>query len=72
MHKTLRSWVVVADSARAQLFIPNEDETSLNQSELPGLVRVEVGHHSSDVGSDAPGRSFGSAGGGVRQHRAAP
>ena len=66
MLKSIRTWVVVADSGRAQLLIPDEDETQLFPADLPGLSSLDVSHHARDVTSDRPGRSFGSAGGGVR------
>jgi protein required for attachment to host cells len=66
MRKRIRSWIVVADSARAQVFETDEEQTRLIQRELTGLPEQEVAHYSRDLGSDRPGRNFGSAGGGVR------
>jgi protein required for attachment to host cells len=66
MPKSTRTWVIVADGAVARLFVPNDDETALVESKLPGLHASELHAHARDVNSDAPGRSFASAGGGTR------
>jgi protein required for attachment to host cells len=66
MKTHLRTWIVVADSARARLFMPDEDETRLCPMELPGLSDIEVHRHGRDVESDRPGRSFASSGTGRR------
>jgi protein required for attachment to host cells len=66
MTKNIRTWVIVADSGRAQLLIPDEDETQLLPADLPGLSAVDVSRHARDVKSDRPGRSFSSERGGVR------
>lgn len=65
MTKTKDTWVVVADSGRARLFIVDEHVTGLIPAELSELS-VEVHHHARDLKSDHPGRSFSSAGGGAR------
>ena len=64
MPKHIRTWVVIADSARAQLFVLDEDETRLIPAELPGLADVSVSRHARDVLSDRPARSFSSGSGG--------
>jgi protein required for attachment to host cells len=66
MPKSTRTWVIVADGAVARLFVPNDDETALIEGKLPGLHASELHTHARDVNSDHPGRSFGSAGGGIR------
>ena len=66
MRKHIRNWVLVADSARAHLFVPNEDETDLTARELVGIPTAEASHFSRELASDRPGRSNSSAGGGVR------
>lgn len=66
MPRKLRTWVVVADSARAQLLIPDQDNATLHPADLPGLLSSELDRHARDVTSDRPGRSFNSSGDGVR------
>jgi protein required for attachment to host cells len=66
MRKIVRNWVVVADSGQAHLFATDENETRLIPLELPGVPVAEVAHHARDLASDRPGRSFSSAGGGIR------
>jgi protein required for attachment to host cells len=66
MRKTVHTWVVVADSGQAHLFAADEDETHLIPLEVPGVPAAEPPHHARDLTSDRPGRSFSSAGGGVR------
>ena len=61
-----RTWVVVADSGRAQLFVPDEDKTRLVQRDLPDFEPPSISHYAREVISDRPTRSFSSAGGGVR------
>jgi protein required for attachment to host cells len=65
MTKTKDTWVMVADSGLARLFIADEHVTGLIPAELPELS-VEVHHHARDLKSDRPGRSFSSSGGGAR------
>ena len=66
MRNRLRNWIVVADSARAQLFETDQEQTRLIPRELTGVPAREMAHYSRDLGADRPGRNFGSAGGGVR------
>ena len=66
MRKILHTWVVVADSGQAHLFATDESETRLIPIEVPGVPATEIAHHARDLASDRPGRSFASAGGGVR------
>jgi len=65
MSKRVRTWVLVADSARARLFTANEDETELLPAALPGVVPAPH-RHARDVKSDRPGRTFSSASDGPR------
>ena len=64
MRKHIRSWVVVADSGQAHLFATDHEETRLIPLELPG--GSVPAHDSAELSSDRPGRSFSSAGGGLR------
>lgn len=66
MPKNIRTWVVVADSGRAQLLVPDEDVAHLLHADFPGLPAAELNRHARDATSDRPGRSFTSAGGGLR------
>lgn len=61
-----KTWVVVADGAHAQLFVPDKDATTLEPASLDGLEAAGLHRHASDVGSDKPGRTFSSASGGPR------
>ena len=61
-----RTWVVTADSARAHLFIYDDSTDQLRSGELAGLPPYGDRIQSHTTKSDRPGRSFGSAGGGVR------
>ncbi|MGR8947978.1 MAG: host attachment protein [Gammaproteobacteria bacterium] len=55
-----RSWIVVADSARARIF---ESDTSAGKfEELTGLVHEQSRSRGSDLTSDKEGRSFDSRG----------
>lgn len=66
MPKSTRTWVVVADGAVAQLFVPNTKATALVCTSLPRLASAATHRHARDLKSDRPGRSFSSAGGGTR------
>jgi len=64
--RTIPTWVVVADSAKALFFALESDNgtRSLRRAAEPMASHIE--RHSGDLKSDKPGRKFGSAGGGVR------
>lgn len=66
MHKTLRTWVVTADSARAQLYMYDHSTDGLHAAALSGLPSDEQRIQSHTEKSDHPGRGFASSGGGVR------
>ncbi len=55
-----RTWIVVADGARAQIFLNNGSGTGLEPA-LPQAL-VADNRPSGDITSDRPGRSFDSAG----------
>jgi len=57
-HK--KTWIIVADGARAQVFINSGPGSGL-ESALPQAL-VADNRPSGDIGSDRPGRSFDSAG----------
>jgi protein required for attachment to host cells len=64
--KRKRTWIVVADGARARFFRENDDRTGLVPALASDLVGAEVHGRSSDLKSDRPGRTFTTAGGGTR------
>lgn len=66
MHMPKHTWVMVADGAHAQLFVPDDEATTLVPAELPGLTEVEIHDYAKDTASDRPGRTFSSSSGGPR------
>lgn len=64
--KKLRTWIVAVDGARAHLFIQNDSGGNWLPAQLRGLPDSEDHVQSHTEKSDRPGRSFSSAGGGVR------
>lgn len=66
MRKQKRTWIVVADGARARFFSPVEDGKTLVPARTADMVSPESRRHTSDLVSDKPGRSFSSARGGLR------
>ena len=60
-----KTWVVVADGARARFFRPDE-ETSKLVPTLGDLVAPQSRQRPRDLKSDKPGRSFSSSRSGVR------
>ena len=66
MHKNIRTWVVAADSARARLYIHDDDIDALQAAELAGLPPPEDRVQGHTEKSDRPGRSHGSSSDGVR------
>lgn len=57
-----KTWVVVAENSRARIFLMKNTGTPLE--ELADLQQVESRLHERDLGSDRPGRTFDSHGGG--------
>lgn len=72
MRKQKRTWIVVADGARARFFSPAEDGKTLVPARTADLVSPESRRHTRDLVSDKPGRSFSSARGGMRHSFEAP
>ncbi|HYM32204.1 MAG TPA: host attachment family protein [Candidatus Cybelea sp.] len=64
--KRKRTWIVVADGARARFFRENDERTGLVPALASDMVGEEVHGRSADLKSDHPGRAFASAGGGTR------
>jgi protein required for attachment to host cells len=63
MAKHRRTWVVVADGARARFLTPNEEATGLVPAVAESLASNEAHGFARDLKSDKPGRSFNSVGG---------
>lgn len=72
MRKQKRTWIVVADGARARFLSPAEDGKTLVPARTADMVSAESRRHTRDLVSDKPGRSFGSSRGGVRHSFEAP
>ncbi|MDP1964452.1 MAG: host attachment protein, partial [Reyranella sp.] len=66
MAKRLRTWIVVADGARARFLAPSDDRSKLVPARNADMVALESRGHAHDLKSDKPGRSYSSARGGVR------
>lgn len=66
MAKHSRTWIVVADGARARFFEPSVDGRKLVPARPADMVMPESRGHERDLKSDKPGRVFSSARGGVR------
>jgi len=64
--KRPRTWVVVADGARARFFVPSEDASKFVAARQADLVAPDSHGHSRDLKSDKPGRSYASSRSGVR------
>ena len=58
----VKSWIVVADSARTRIF--DADSRSRKLTEIEGLVHPQGRAHEQELSSDRPGRAFDSVGGG--------
>jgi protein required for attachment to host cells len=66
MAKRPRTWIVVADGARARFFEPSVDGRKLVQARPVDMVMPESRGYDRNLKSDRPGRVFSSARGGVR------
>ncbi len=60
------TWIVVTDASRAQFFALRHADGIRTMEEAAPTMASHLADHSSDLKSDRPGRSFSSAGGGVR------
>lgn len=56
----LKTWVLVADRARARFFLATTPKGPL--TELEDLIQPEARNHERDLTSDRPGRAFDSGG----------
>jgi protein required for attachment to host cells len=66
MRKQERTWIVVADGARARFFSPAEDGKTLVPARKADMVAPQSRQHTRDLVSDRPGRSFSSSRAGQR------
>ncbi len=64
--KRPRTWIVVADGARARFFVQSEDADKFVAARQADLVAPESRGHARDLKSDKPGRSYASSRGGMR------
>lgn len=64
--KRPRTWIVVADGARARFFVPSDDGKKFVAARQADMVAPESRGHARDLKSDKPGRSFASSRSGVR------
>lgn len=66
MQRQKRTWIVVADGARARFFSPAEDGKTLVLARTADMVAPQSRRHTRDLVSDRPGRSFSSSRAGQR------
>jgi protein required for attachment to host cells len=66
MRKQERTWIVVADGARARFFSLAEDGRKLVAARTADMVAPQSRRHTRDLVSDRPGRSFSSSRAGLR------
>ena len=64
--KRRRTWIVVADGARARFFVPSDDGKRLVAARHADMVAPESLGHARDLKSDKPGRSYASSRTGAR------
>ena len=64
--KRLRTWIVVADGARARFFTASEDGRKLVPARAADMVAPFNRRPARDLKSDKPGRSYSSSRSGVR------
>ena len=61
-----KTWIVVADGARARFFRPDEESAKLLPTGMADLVAPQSQQRPRELKSDKPGRSFSSSRSGVR------
>jgi protein required for attachment to host cells len=64
--KRIRTWIVVADGARARFFTASEDGSKLVPAGSSDMVAPSSRRPARDLKSDKPGRSYSSSRSGVR------
>ena len=64
--RPIKTWIVVADGARARFFRPDEETAKLVPAGVPDLVAPQSRQRPRDLKSDKPGRSYSSSRSGVR------
>lgn len=65
-RKRIRTWIVVADGARARFFTADDDSGKLVPARTADMVAPLNRRPARDLKSDKPGRSYSSSRGGVR------
>jgi protein required for attachment to host cells len=65
-RKRIRTWIVVADSARARFFTVSDDPAKLVPARAADMVAPLNRRPTRDLKSDKPGRSYSSSRSGVR------
>lgn len=66
MAKPSRTWIIVADGARARFFMLSDDARKLVPATNSDMVAPESRGYAHDLKSDKPGRSYSSSRGGMR------
>lgn len=64
--KRPRTWIVVADGARARFFEPSDDGKKFVAGRQADMVSPESRGHARDLKSDKPGRGYAAAGANAR------
>lgn len=64
--RPIKTWIVVADGARARFFRPDEERGKLAPAGLSDLVAPQSRIRPRDLESDKPGRGFSSSRSGMR------
>lgn len=64
--RTVKTWIVVADGARARFFTPDRESAKLVSTGPADLVAPASRQRPRDLKSDKPGRSFSASRSGVR------
>ena len=64
--RPIKTWIVVADGARARFFRPDDESAKLVPAGLPDMVEPQSRLRPRDLKSDKPGRSYSSSRSGVR------
>jgi len=59
--RPIKTWIVVADGARARFFRPDEESAKLLPVGPADLVAPQSRQRARDLKSDKPGRSFSSS-----------
>jgi protein required for attachment to host cells len=66
VRKRIRTWIVVADGARARFFTASDDDGKLVPARPADMIAPMSRRPASDLKSDKPGRSYSSSRSGMR------